>query len=546
MSTPLSGAQMLVKAMQQAGVEQIFSLSGNHIMCVYDALIGSGIKLLHTRHEAAAVHMADTWARLKAGVGVAMVTGGPGHANAVSALYTAYMSESPVILLSGHAPLSQAGKGAFQEIDQVAMTRPVVKAAWAARSADTLAEDFAKACRIALSGRPGPVHLSLPNDVLDALSTHDTVPEAQAFQRLPRPLPLESASAVLDQLARAKQPIVILGPEGWKPGNESAVARLEASLGVPVVATESPRGVNDPALGSFSTALAEADCVLLLGKRLDFTLGFGQAPAFSTACRFLQIDADLSEFERSTNAVKERLALIAHADTLSSVDVLAAAAAKRNDLARPEWLETVRTAIQYRPPEWKHAHDDAAHGLHPAQLCAEIQAVLDRHPEAVLVVDGGEFGQWAQACLSAPKRVINGAAGAIGSALPMALAAKIACPEALVVALMGDGTFGFHSSEFDTATRAGVSFLCVVGNDACWNAEHQIQLRSYGQDRAWGCDLLPTEYDKVAAAFGGHGVSVNQMSELPAALEAAISASKPACLNVRLHGLPAPKIRLEP
>ena len=546
MSTALSGAQMLVKAMRQAGVEQMFSLSGNHIMCVYDALIDSGIKLLHTRHEGAAVHMADTWARLKGGIGVAMVTGGPGHANAVSALYTAYMSESPVILLSGHAPLSQAGKGAFQEMDQVAMTKPVVKAAWAATSPHTIAEDFARACRIALSGRPGPVHLSLPTDVLEEMAENGQLPDASAFKRKELPLAAESARAMLGRLARAERPIVLMGPEGWTPANKAAVSQLESALGLPVVATESPRGVNDPALGSVATALAEADCVLLLGKRLDFTLGFGQAPAFSANCRFLQIDADLQEFERSANAVGDRLELIAQADVSSSLKTLADLASQVQDLGRSEWLQQVQEAVKFRPAEWLEAHDDAAHGgLHPAQLCQAVQELVDRHEDAVLVIDGGEFGQWAQSCLSGPKRVINGAAGAIGSALPMAVAAKMACPEALVVALMGDGTFGFHCSEFDTAVRAGIPFLCIVGNDACWNAEHQIQLRSYGQDRAWGCDLLPTAYDNVAIGFGGHGASVEQLSALPSALSAAAAAGKPACINVRLHGLPAPKIRIE-
>ena len=456
------------------------------------------------------------------------------------------MSESPVILLSGHAPLSQAGKGAFQEMDQVAMTRPVVKAAWAATHPDTVAKDFARACRIALSGRPGPVHLSLPTDVLEDMAGSGLLPKDSAFQRESRPLAAESARAMLVRLARAERPIVLMGPEGWTPANKDAVLQLESTLGLPVVATESPRGVNDPALGSFATALVESDCVLSIGKRLDFTLGFGQAPAFSADCRFLQIDADLPEFERSRNAVGDRLELIAHADTKSSLQTLAEVASQAQDLARPEWLAQVKEAIAFRPAQWQEAHDDAGHGgLHPAQLCEAVQQLIDRHENAVLVVDGGEFGQWAQACLTAPMRVINGSAGAIGSALPMALAARIACPDALVVALMGDGTFGFHCSEFDTAVRAGVPFLCIVGNDACWNAEHQIQLRSYGEDRAWGCDLLPTAYDAVAAGFGGHGVSVERLAELPTALTEAAAAGKPACINVRLHGLPAPKIRIE-
>jgi acetolactate synthase-1/2/3 large subunit len=157
---------MLVRALEAAGVERIFTLSGNHIMEVFDALVGSSITLVHTRHEAAAVHMADAYARLTGKVGVAMVTGGQGHANAVAALPTALAGEVPVLLLSGHAPLAELGNGAFQELPQSALAAPVAKAAWTAQTAAGLGADVARAISVALSGRPGPVHLSLPTDVL--------------------------------------------------------------------------------------------------------------------------------------------------------------------------------------------------------------------------------------------------------------------------------------------------------------------------------------------------------------------------------------------
>src|SRR5687768_1750431 len=173
------GSNALVSALAARGVRRIFALSGNHVMPVFDATIGSGIELIHTRHEAAAVHMADAWARLSGQTGVALVTGGPGHANAVSALYTAAMSESPVVLLSGHAPLSQLGRGAFQEMSQADMAAPVTKASWTCAGADSLAADLHKALGIARSGRPGPVHLSLPSDALEAaVAQHPAASEA--------------------------------------------------------------------------------------------------------------------------------------------------------------------------------------------------------------------------------------------------------------------------------------------------------------------------------------------------------------------------------
>jgi acetolactate synthase-1/2/3 large subunit len=171
-----------------------------------------------------------------------------------------------------------------------------------------------------------------------------------------------------------------------------------------------------------------------------------------------------------------------------------------------------------------------------------VQKLLDA-PEAVLVADGGEFGQWAQATVTAPHRVINGVAGSIGAALPFAAAAKLALPASTVVAMLGDGTFGFHCSEIDTAVRGGLAYVAVVGNDACWNAEYQIQLRSYGASRAQGLDLLPTRYDQVAAAFGAHGEHVERPAQLAPALARAAGAGRAACVNVTIERLPAPTFR---
>jgi acetolactate synthase-1/2/3 large subunit len=207
---------------------------------------------------------------------------------------------------------------------------------------------------------------------------------------------------------------------------------------------------------------------------------------------------------------------------------------------KSEWLEEVRAALRYRPPEWSSIHSAAGGPVHPVELCREVQKFLDKS-DAVLVSDGGEFGQWAQACLSAPRRLINGPAGSIGSALPFAAAAKLAHPLATVVAMLGDGTLGFHLSEFDTAVRYGLGYIAVIGNDATWNAEYQIQLRAYGKERAKGCELLPTRYGGVAQALGAHGEDVARPGELQAALRRAAASGKPACVNVMIERLAAPK-----
>ena len=199
-------------------------------------------------------------------------------------------------------------------------------------------------------------------------------------------------------------------------------------------------------------------------------------------------------------------------------------------------------AAAFRPAMWKTLASSPLGPLHPVEVGREVQKLL-AGKDAVLVADGGEFGQWAQATLSAPHRIINGVAGSIGAALPFAAAAKLAMPRSNVVAMLGDGTFGFHSSEIDTAVRCGLAYVAVVGNDSCWNAEYQIQLRSYGAARAHGLDLLPTRYERVAEGFGAHGEYVQRPAELAPALARAAGAGRAACVNVMIERLPAPVFR---
>jgi len=536
------GADALVESMLTAGISNVFTLSGNHIMPIFDAVYDHKINLIHTRHEAAAVHMADSWTRLTGEIGIALVTGGPGHANAVSALYTAGMAESPVVLLSGHAPINQLGMGAFQEMAQADIAAPLTKASWVCKSISELPSDFAKAVSIAKSGRPGPVHISLPSDVLDnAFNSGTSMPKVADFEPIPITADTQVIKEMIAGLLKAKKPLILTGPMMQSQAGRKILASLEAALGIPVIGMESPRGIGDPCLGAFSEVLAQSDCVLLLGKKLDFTLKFGKAPNFHKDCVFFQIDPEVSEIERTQRAVGSNLHLSTCADVHSAINAIIALNTAPNAEGR-KWLTEAHEAIAYRPASWSSA-PSSANKVHPAQAFAPLQAILDSHPESVLVSDGGEIGQWAQACLSAPNRVINGVAGSIGAGLPFATAASLAKPGAPVIAVVGDGTFGFHSAEIDTAVRYQLPFLLIVGNDACWNAEHQIQIREYGQDRVIGCELLPTHYEKVCVAFGGFGELVTEKEQVLPAAHRAIASKLPSCLNIMIDGVPAPTIR---
>lgn len=288
--------------------------------------------------------------------------------------------------------------------------------------------------------------------------------------------------------------------------------------------------------------LLEADLVVLLGKKLNFTLGFGGSEVFSPKCRFLQIEPEPEELRQTERVLDDtlRLSFAAQADPAPAAEQLARAAPGKTNSDRA-WSQRVETAVRYRPSQWDRLVASDEGRLHPVEVCRKLQAWM-RAPW-VFVSDGGEFGQWAQACLTAERRVINGPSGAIGGGIPFAMAAKLAFPEARVVTMLGDGTFGFHAMEFDTAVRYGIGFVAVVGNDAGWNAERVLQQRTYGPDRVVDCDLLPTRYDRMVESLGGQGEHVTSAEQLEPALDRAFRSEKPACVNVAIEPAAAPIIR---
>src|SRR5262245_47424837 len=356
-------------------------------MAIYDATSGPGVQVTHTRHEAAAVHMADAWGRLTGTPGVALVTAGPGHMNALSACYSALMTESPLVLLSGHAPLSQLGRGAFQEMDQVAAARPVTKEAWLARDAAHLDDHIARALAIATSDRPGPVHVSLPNDLLDAKVDGVTrsAPRARRADSAASALPDSELHEALDLLAGARRPVILAGPAMARAPRWGAIERFAAVTGIPALPIESPRGLNDPWLHLAAPRLGQADVVMLAGRRPDFTVRFAESPPFQPGCRFVRVDWGREPDKRpgfltltaDPQRVFERLTELASKLTWS-----------------PGWGAELQRARRTLPAEWDAFRRTTGPPLHPLHVCTALQPWLDEG--AVLVGDGGEFGQWIQ------------------------------------------------------------------------------------------------------------------------------------------------------
>jgi acetolactate synthase-1/2/3 large subunit len=534
----MRGADLLVRSLIEAGVTRVFSLSGNQIMPIYDACFEHGLTIVHTRHEGAAVYMAEAHAQLTGEVGVALVTAGGGLSNAVGALFSVAESETPLVLLSGDSPISQDGMGAFQEMDQCAITAPVTKLSMRPQRPEDLGDGIARAFRAARSGRPGPVHLALAVDVIEADAATAPVPTKAAMARVPQQLAEGDANLIVQAILAARRPMIITGPALNQTRTGDLTNKLAEALDAPVITMESPRGLKDPALGNISNLFEQADLVVNLGKRVDFTLSFGKSP-INPEAKWIIVDASPREQDRAHYNLGSRLKIAVTADPLDAAarltDTGQAAPHRRN---RGEWLAQATKALVAR--NFTAEQPGSKGKITSAQLCEAVARQLRTASGAIAVCDGGEFGQWAQAIVPTERRIINGVSGVIGGGLCYGIAAALAYPDVPVLSLMGDGTAGFHFGEIETAARNGAACVIVIGNDLRWNAEHQIQLREYGESRVIGCQLSHARYDLACAAFGGHGEYVTELSELAPALSRAVASGKVACVNVMIDGAAAP------
>ena len=534
----MRGADWLVAGLTEAGVTTIFSLSGNQIMPVYDATMDHDMRIIHTRHEGAAVYMAEAAAQMTGDVGIALLTAGPGFANGLSAMYTVKESETPVVILSGDSPRSRDSHGAFQELDQCATAAPMVKASFRARAGNELKTDILKAIALAKHGRPGPVHLALPDDVLRQTgeqSAESCVADPEALNSLSN----DQLSQIESAIASSEKPMIVLGPDFCRPHAKASVDAISSQLNIPCVAFESPRGLRAPRLGAFAEVLGESDLIISIGKPLNFMVGFGDDAVLKSNCHIIQIDSETAVLEKDQSRLGARISLQVTASATEVLEQLKASIPKHSTNG---WVEEVQSAVSYRPAGWDEAPDNDDK-IGPIEFAKAVAPWISKSPEASFIVDGGEIGQWCQAILDSKYAMINGPSGAIGGSIPYAIGSKAVRPDQPAITIMGDGTAGFYLAEFETAVRENTPLVAIVGNDAKWNAEHQIQIREFGADRTHSCELTPARYDRVAAELGGHGELVTSLDQLAPALERAFAANKPACVNVMIEGQAAPGIK---
>jgi len=532
----VTGGQLVGRMLKKEGVKHIFTLSGLHVAPIYAGCVEEGIQVIDTRHEQAAAHAADAYARVTRGVGVAVVTAGPGVTDALTGVANANAASSPMILLGGAAPIFNQSRGSLQEMEQVDLFHRIAK--WSDRipTPELVPAYLAKAFRVALSGRPGPVFLELAWDVLcnGADEANLQMPERYRTdaRQPPDPRKVDEAMALLEA---AERPAIIAGSSVYWDGAWDALRRFCETAQVPVYLNGAGRGCLPAGHPLFfqhtrKEALSGADVVFVIGTPFDFRLNYGAEPTFSAESKIVQVDIDPTEIGRN-----RRVEVGIIADSFSALTAFA-------DAARRGKRETFLSGLRAREEKKLQALEawtkDDGVPIHHYRLAKEMSDVANSAgQDPVFIADGGNWVAMAAKVieLRKPGRWLDpGPLGCLGVGAPFAIASKVLHPERTHWVIQGDGSFGLNGMDFETAVRFKLPMVCVVGNDAAWGQIRLPQVSMFGEDKSPGTLLAPTRYDKVVEALGGYGEHVTEPSQIRPALERAAASGKVACVNVML------------
>jgi acetolactate synthase I/II/III large subunit len=522
------GGELIARSLKAQGVSALYTLCGGHILPIYEGCLNNNIAVIDFRHEQAAAHAADAHARLTHGIGVAAVTAGPGVTDAVTGVANAYQARSPMILFGGAAPLKTKGMGALQEMPQTEMFKTFTKASFTVEDTAAIPGLMTEAFKTALSGRPGPVFIEVPFDILfnsvndpghpDKVEIAPVEPEVKHIQQ------------IFDMLRNAQRPIIIAGTQVYWDQASDALRALTDQTGIPVFTNGAGRGtlpMTHPHCfkSARGLALKQADVVMLIGTPLDFRLKYGNG--WSDDVKLIQLENDADELNHNRQA---DVALCADARL-----VLEALSEGLQGIRFDEWLSQVQEMEDKKNEkldDWKQIDSSP---INHFRMGAAINDFIDE--ETIVIGDGGDI---VSACakvidLSLPGQWLDpGPLGCLGVGAPFAIAAKHLHPEKKVLIINGDGSFGLNGFEFDTALRFDLPIVSIVGNDGGWGQIRTPQIEMVTEERSIATKLGFTRYDKIVEAMGGHGEHVEDPDDIGAALERAFASGKPAAINVVL------------
>jgi len=531
----LYGGHVVAKYLREVeNVGAIFSLSGGHIDRIYDGFHEYGMRLIDVRHEQAAAMMAHAWSIYTGSPGVCLVTAGPGFTNTLTGVVNAYQENAPVVVLSGTAPLKDRSRGALQEINQVDMIKSTVKWSDTCLDVKRIPQYLFTAFRQAVSGRPGPVFLELPPDILNVTVAEEQLIWPSKGSVAPKPGPDPNLiGPAADLINQAKKPFVIAGSGMTLSGCDDAFKKFIDVAGIPFALINTGRGtlpddhplsIWDGGLMGILTALSQADLVIALGLRFNWLLMFGEV--FPQA-KMLRVDIDPTEIDRNRAA---DVGLVG--DLGLTLAQLSEAVQEKDHMP---WRDALRDAYMPLIQEEINSRQKPSAPIHPARMVAQVrEAVGD---DALYIIDGGDTPYFGLTTLQATEKAsVIGAAGGqfgcLGTGLPFGLAAKAARPEKTVVVINGDGSFGLNAMELDTAVRHDLPVICIINNDCAWGMIKHGQEICYGDERVCGSELGAVHYEKMAEALGGYGELVEKDADLIPAVKRAVKSGKPACINV--------------
>lgn len=521
----LTGNTLVARALKAEGAEAIFYLAGGPMFDVMWESMRLGIRGIHTRHEQGAAMMAHGYARASGKPGLVNTSSGPGTTNAATGMANALLDAAPVILLAGASPLRTRDLEDFQELDQVGSMRPLSKWAVNVQQTRRIPEYVAMAYRKALGNRPGPIHLDFPGDVLYNEVEEDTV----AWGASPRPAPPAGDRDAIREAVRllkaAERPLVITGSGVlWSGAAEALHAFIERTR-LPFFTTPQGRGVipdDHPLafLNARSTALKQADVMLIVGTRFNVILNFGRPPRFAPDVKVIMVNTDAEELGKGRPV---HLPIVGDARVV--LTQLLAEADRAGDWPKETaWVRTLRDVHRKKAAEMEPLLSSEQVPIHPLRLCHELRSFMER--DAVLCVDGHDTLNFARQSIPTylPGHRLNaGPNGCMGVAIPYAIGAQLAKPDKQVIALTGDGSFGMNGFEIDTAVREHLPVVTVICNNGGWTANHPPKP---------GRDLPFTSYDRIVEVLGGHGERVERPEDIRPALQRAAKAGVPACVNV--------------
>jgi acetolactate synthase I/II/III large subunit len=531
-----TGGELVARVLKQAGVGHVFTLCGGHVLPIYDGCVKDGVRVVDVRHEQAAAHAADAYARLTRNVGVAIVTAGPGVTDAVTGVANAYAARSPLLLIGGAAPLGLRGLGALQEMEQVALLRPITKGAWSVSEIRQIPEVLTTAIRVALSGRPGPVFVEIPVDLLLASIEDRLAPIPTDYvHRTPVAADGAAIETLASLVAGAARPVVVAGSGVYWDDAAANLAAFAAAAGVPVFMNGAGRGslpADHPLAFAQARgfALGQADVVLVLGAPLDFRLGYGRPPTFAEDARVCMVDCDPEELGRNRPLA---VGIAGHIGRV--LDQLTAALPPGTAARVADWR--ARLAAKEREArerlEAQCGADDVpvSHYRWAAEIARHVT------PDTIVVGDGGDVVGCASKIvrLQRPGQWLDpGPFGCLGVGPPFAIAAKLLHPERRVLLIAGDGAFGLNGMEMETAVRFGLPITCIIGNDAGWGQIRNPQLSFFGEERAVATSLPTTRFDRMVEALGGRGAFVQEPKDIGPTLERALGSDQVWCINVPL------------